>query len=623
MADSANLKLPLLATGQSQKEVTHNDALNALDALCQLSVIDRGLNTPPGSPVDGDVYIVGASPTGLWTGKADNVAAYYSGWIFRAPEEGWLAYVRDENTLYRWSGSAWGTIADDILGGISTNGLVTRTGAGTFAARTITGTANEITATNGDGVSGNPTLSLPAALTFTGKTVTDGTFTGGTFAVNDGAVGTPSLRFASDSTTGLYREAANAIGVSISGVLKARFDTGSFRLDSCTLNVRAAADGIRGMRFTADSTGSTILLDKSRSATVGTNTIVNTGDELGRIIFRGGDGISSYLTAGGIYCSASSTVSSTIIPARMSFWTNQNTTGTFTQRMLLTDNGEVMLGTLTTALTSPVAGKIQAVGNEAGASAVFVAYTTTSGEAPRLEICRSNNATVGTHGLVTSGQRLGNIYFRGSDGASFLGGAAIASDVVGSPASGTMGANLRILTRTVGGALGNSFTVSDVGVPAFPLHTTTASGANAFIDSATGVLQRSTSSLKYKHSVEDLWTSKAEAVLGLKPIWYKSKCAADNPTWGWQGLAAEEVAAVLPELVHWGYAPKTDDEGNMVYRYEERVEENGEVERVQHLEREETLSPESVAYDRFVPALILLIKNMKAEIEELKKSKTK
>jgi hypothetical protein len=54
--------------------------------------------------------------------------------------------------------------------------MLARIGDGTCAARTVTGTANEITVTNGDGVAANPTVSLPAALTFTGKTVTGGTF---------------------------------------------------------------------------------------------------------------------------------------------------------------------------------------------------------------------------------------------------------------------------------------------------------------------------------------------------------------------------------------------------------------------------------------------------------------
>lgn len=51
------------------------------------------------------------------------------------------------------------------------NGIVARTAANTTAARTITGTSNEISVSNGDGASGNPTLSLPSTLDLSLKAV--------------------------------------------------------------------------------------------------------------------------------------------------------------------------------------------------------------------------------------------------------------------------------------------------------------------------------------------------------------------------------------------------------------------------------------------------------------------
>lgn len=54
-------------------------------------------------------------------------------------------------------------------------GVMVRSGSATYAYRTLTGTANEVTVTFGDGTGGNPTLSLPAAITLTGKTLTGGT----------------------------------------------------------------------------------------------------------------------------------------------------------------------------------------------------------------------------------------------------------------------------------------------------------------------------------------------------------------------------------------------------------------------------------------------------------------
>lgn len=62
------------------------------------------------------------------------------------------------------------------LAAISSNGCLAHTGAGTAAARTITGTANQITVTNGDCSAGNPTLSIPTNPTLPGTTT--GTFSG-------------------------------------------------------------------------------------------------------------------------------------------------------------------------------------------------------------------------------------------------------------------------------------------------------------------------------------------------------------------------------------------------------------------------------------------------------------
>ena len=76
MSQSTNLALPYLAASQSQKHVTVNEGLRFLDVLVQISVKSATLSAPPGSPGDGQRWIIGPAPTGLWAGRATQIPAW-------------------------------------------------------------------------------------------------------------------------------------------------------------------------------------------------------------------------------------------------------------------------------------------------------------------------------------------------------------------------------------------------------------------------------------------------------------------------------------------------------------------------------------------------------------------
>lgn len=92
----------------------HDAALRALlrgiDGLVMPNAKGYLTNTPPGSPANGDLYIIGAAPTGAWAGQGGKVTRYSTvaaAWEFFTPKNGWMIQANSARESYRYTGSAW------------------------------------------------------------------------------------------------------------------------------------------------------------------------------------------------------------------------------------------------------------------------------------------------------------------------------------------------------------------------------------------------------------------------------------------------------------------------------------------------------------------------------------
>jgi hypothetical protein len=100
------LGLPLIQQGQAQKHVTHNEALELLDILVQLTVEAFEAIEPPADAEEGQVWALAAGATGAWLGQDGTLAAWANGgWLFVTPRPGWRAARADEVRV--WTGEAW------------------------------------------------------------------------------------------------------------------------------------------------------------------------------------------------------------------------------------------------------------------------------------------------------------------------------------------------------------------------------------------------------------------------------------------------------------------------------------------------------------------------------------
>ncbi len=100
--------LPMLVAGQAQKEVTHNEALALIDALIAARAELANAVTPPGAPVPGQCWALGAAPTGVWLGKGGQLAtATAGGWRFSDVADGFVVRIGAAGARWHRAGAGW------------------------------------------------------------------------------------------------------------------------------------------------------------------------------------------------------------------------------------------------------------------------------------------------------------------------------------------------------------------------------------------------------------------------------------------------------------------------------------------------------------------------------------
>jgi hypothetical protein len=242
MSDTTtHLGLPYLLAAQAQKHVTHNEALRLLDAMVQLSVLDRTRTTPPASPVDGNRHLVASSATGLWAGWDLNIAFWVDGaWIRLVPRTGWLVWVAAEGLFLVWTGSAWEVVGEprdvsDAVFSLVNDADPTKKAsfslagisAGTTRSFTLPNTSSELAILAG-------TQTFSGNKTFSGTLTASGTVT----------VSAASASIGTATTTATY---GMGTGATTTGVTKTvNIGTGGASGSTTVVNIGSATAGAGG-----------------------------------------------------------------------------------------------------------------------------------------------------------------------------------------------------------------------------------------------------------------------------------------------------------------------------------------------------------------------------------------
>ncbi len=326
MSETVHLALPAIAASQAQKHVTHNEALRILDALVMLAVKDRDLSEPPGSPAEGDRYLVNPTGSGGFADRDNQVAHYRDGaWSFHAPQAGWLCYVEDEDAVVVFSDGVWASLLQSV----------SQLGIGTLADATNPFSAklnNALWTARYDGEGGDGSLRYTLNKEDAADTLSMLFQTNWSGRAEIGLIGDDNVRLKVSPDGSAWTDvlvvdnATGKIGLGAAApesVLHIAFTGGSTAQPIVELNA-------------ANTTASGLRFRKSRGAP-GVPAAVLDGDSLAAFPCTAYDG-SGYITVGNFRWVADGTIATGSVPSRLELFTFPSG-GTNTARLVIESGG--------------------------------------------------------------------------------------------------------------------------------------------------------------------------------------------------------------------------------------------------------------------------------------------
>ena len=243
----------------------------------------------------------------------------------------------------------------------------------------------------------------------------------------------------------------------------------------------ATTSSLALVRNSNDANDGGIILGKTRSGSVGGNTVVQTGDDLGTLSFVGSDGTSLQFGAD-IGAKVMTGVGNDDMPTSIFFKTNAGSTST-SERMRLTHDGKLLLRSSDSSASDRVGGfesALQVEGTSATSASISICRNSAAENPPYLLFGKSRGTSIGSNTAIAENDNLGIISFTGSDGSGSFGSfASIYGSVDGTPGNSDHPGRLTFYTTPDGSVspqlrmtINNQGYVTKPAMPAFLINAT-------------------------------------------------------------------------------------------------------------------------------------------------------